>query len=364
MFIADAEGTPGIPEPPTGDSSMIIIDVSDKNDIHQEGSYNTPGSCNDVCLIGDYAYIAESIIEGEISGFRVLNVTDKQNPLLVGYANTGSDSIDVSGDYAYCTRGFSRLEIVGLNYFPDFSPSINGYSFPIFDLNLDYTQEEFKDFFELELPLSDKEEEFFNKNYDMGSKSYCYGISSTTGLFFKDVLIKSQYGSSIVFDLARGEDLEYLIRDYQLKQLSEEVLLKRIGDKEKTPTEYFDEIKSSIDSDGLVLIILDNPSATHAVLAYDYIDRPTGTDIVYMCDPNLPFPYTDDFVYIPGHPFWDGFIKFTSSTWFYNNHLSKWDQSDSRMAIIPLSLFSMEHGTFPNDTVLVYASGSETENWI
>ena len=99
VFIADAEGTPGIPEPATGDSGLIIIDVSDKNDIHLEGSYNTPGSCNDVSLIGDYAYIAASRVEGEISGFIALNVTDKQNPLLVGYADTGADTLDVSGKF-------------------------------------------------------------------------------------------------------------------------------------------------------------------------------------------------------------------------------------------------------------------------
>ncbi|MCB7128448.1 MAG: hypothetical protein J3T61_02780 [Candidatus Brocadiales bacterium] len=70
-------------------------------------SYITPGSVADVHVSGDYAYLAESIVDG---GFRIINISDPANPFQAGLYDfpmqpNNARSVFVSGNNAYVTEG-------------------------------------------------------------------------------------------------------------------------------------------------------------------------------------------------------------------------------------------------------------------
>ncbi|MBN1920441.1 MAG: hypothetical protein JW892_04305, partial [Anaerolineae bacterium] len=66
------------------------------------GFYDTPGSAEDVAVSGGYAYVAD-----QISGLRVVNVSNPAAPVEVGFCDTlrYAYGVAVSGDYAYVAIG-------------------------------------------------------------------------------------------------------------------------------------------------------------------------------------------------------------------------------------------------------------------
>ncbi len=71
------------------------------------GSCITPGNVVDVHVSGNYAYLAESIVDG---GFRIINISDPANPFQAGLYDfpmqpNNARSVFVSGNNAYVTEG-------------------------------------------------------------------------------------------------------------------------------------------------------------------------------------------------------------------------------------------------------------------
>jgi uncharacterized protein YjdB len=76
------------------------------------GTYDTPGIACDVCLSGNYAYVAD-----DESGLQIIDVSNPANPILAGtYSTTGAiNSVFVSGNHAYATDDYNGLLIIDVS---------------------------------------------------------------------------------------------------------------------------------------------------------------------------------------------------------------------------------------------------------
>jgi len=85
------------------------------------GTYNSPGSARAVQLSGHYAYVAD-----EISGLKIINVSNPASPTLAGtyYTLGAAYSVYLSGNYAYVADWGSGLQIIDV--FNQASPTLAG----------------------------------------------------------------------------------------------------------------------------------------------------------------------------------------------------------------------------------------------
>nr|QNO41814.1 hypothetical protein EABBNKNM_00029 [Methanosarcinales archaeon ANME-2c ERB4]QNO42770.1 hypothetical protein MNGOFONH_00001 [Methanosarcinales archaeon ANME-2c ERB4] len=99
---------------------IVVLDVSSPDSPVELGRVMTPHIVRDVAVSGDYAYVAD----GYYGGLRIVDVSSKSEPTLVGsYDTAGSalfvpgsvQGIAVSGDYAYVTEGSNGLLIVDVS---------------------------------------------------------------------------------------------------------------------------------------------------------------------------------------------------------------------------------------------------------
>ncbi|MEM4390460.1 MAG: VWA domain-containing protein [Candidatus Diapherotrites archaeon] len=68
-----------------GSAGLRIINITNKTNPTLVGTYNTPGTAYDVIVDGNYAYVAD--LSG---GLRIINITNKSNPTLASYYTTGN----------------------------------------------------------------------------------------------------------------------------------------------------------------------------------------------------------------------------------------------------------------------------------
>ena len=99
---------------------LQVIDVSEPSNPIVVGSSNKSGSCEDIYVSANYAYIANSYSWDEqypdpnYQGFKVYDITDPTNPIVVGAYGTGDAyGVWVSDIYAYVSTrsGFKVLDI-------------------------------------------------------------------------------------------------------------------------------------------------------------------------------------------------------------------------------------------------------------
>ena len=85
---------------------------NEKFELNQIGSIDESGSLRSTIVIGNYAYLADSDF-----GLRILDITDKTNPVVVGqYKDDGiTFDLQIVGNYAYLTNGFEGLIIVNIS---------------------------------------------------------------------------------------------------------------------------------------------------------------------------------------------------------------------------------------------------------
>ncbi len=96
-----------------GFSVVHVIDVSDPTNPVLVDSYDNPGSCNDVVVDGEHAFVADGT-----SGIQVIQVRSAMhNPVPVGAYDTAgtANSIAVAGDHAFVADGFAGLRIVDIS---------------------------------------------------------------------------------------------------------------------------------------------------------------------------------------------------------------------------------------------------------
>jgi hypothetical protein len=76
------------------------------------GTYDSPGTANDVVVIGDYAFIADGT-----GGLRIVNISDPASPSAMGTYDTPGDALGVavSGNFAYIADGSSGLVAVDIS---------------------------------------------------------------------------------------------------------------------------------------------------------------------------------------------------------------------------------------------------------
>ncbi|MDZ7744164.1 MAG: prepilin-type N-terminal cleavage/methylation domain-containing protein [Candidatus Saccharibacteria bacterium] len=122
----------------TGDN-LYILDVSDKNNILNIGSYNTGVTVNDMALEGDYAYLTTPSDNAELL---IINVSDPASPSLTNSVDLeyteDALGVAVSDGYAYvgrtsgwcCFWGFgsvtAELYIVDISI-PESASSVGSY---------------------------------------------------------------------------------------------------------------------------------------------------------------------------------------------------------------------------------------------
>ena len=90
---------------------MCVIDISDFGNPELVRSKNTPGTALGVAVIDDYAYVADSE-----SGLYVIDVSDPANLEEVGNYDTPGAALDVTvfGNYAYVADGENGLRIINV----------------------------------------------------------------------------------------------------------------------------------------------------------------------------------------------------------------------------------------------------------
>jgi hypothetical protein len=85
------------------DVSLIVVDVSDPENPLSLGWSETGLTEEDVFVRGDYAYVAVSHWPFHTGGLSVIDISDPYKPVEVGFYRSPGDSVDVKvlGDYAY-----------------------------------------------------------------------------------------------------------------------------------------------------------------------------------------------------------------------------------------------------------------------
>ena len=77
-------------------SGLRIIDISTPTAPNEIGHYDTPGYTEGVCVVGDYAYLADE------SAFRIIDISDRHAPVELGsFGASGMVSVAMDGDHAY-----------------------------------------------------------------------------------------------------------------------------------------------------------------------------------------------------------------------------------------------------------------------
>jgi len=82
-------------------SGLQIVEVTDTENPCVVSFYSTPDRALDLCLVGEYAYVAD------YSSLQILNISDPISPVFLGsYESDNVISVDVSGNFAYIGQGY------------------------------------------------------------------------------------------------------------------------------------------------------------------------------------------------------------------------------------------------------------------
>lgn len=108
----------------SGETGLHVVDISDLKSPQVVGFYDTPGYAEDVCVSGNYAYVADE------TALRVIDVSDPVNLTEVGFYTTDGGvcvrEVCVDGNYAYVS-GLCVIDISdpknlkGVGFFDGFS---------------------------------------------------------------------------------------------------------------------------------------------------------------------------------------------------------------------------------------------------
>jgi hypothetical protein len=92
-------------------AGIKIIECSNPESISLVGSHDNDYSVSDVAILNNYAYVGSS------QQFYILNVTNPSNPVSVGWCNLSSPPVKVavSGQYAYATCGVGGLRVIDVS---------------------------------------------------------------------------------------------------------------------------------------------------------------------------------------------------------------------------------------------------------
>jgi hypothetical protein len=95
-----------------GDAGLRVIDVSNPSNPREVGYFDTPGYALGVYVSGNYAYVADGV-----AGLRVIDVSNPTNPREVGYFDTPGYALGVyvSGNYAYVADGVAGLRVIDVS---------------------------------------------------------------------------------------------------------------------------------------------------------------------------------------------------------------------------------------------------------
>ncbi len=111
LLAARTSAPPALPThayAPPSNSAHLADEVT----IEWVGSVDTPGTANDIAIVGDYAYVAD-----RESGLQVIDISTPITPTIVGSLDFPETalSIEVFGDYAYVPSYKNRLQIIDIH---------------------------------------------------------------------------------------------------------------------------------------------------------------------------------------------------------------------------------------------------------
>ncbi len=110
-------------------NGLLIIDISDPANPMEISSYSEGSDYEaiDVCVVGDYAYIAGIYTDTDEGYLSIVDVSDPSNPVKTGYYSNGDlmYNVDVIENYAYIANSEEGLRIVDISN--PFSPTEVGY---------------------------------------------------------------------------------------------------------------------------------------------------------------------------------------------------------------------------------------------
>ena len=95
-----------------GESGLRVIDLYDMERLFEVNYVDTPGEARGITINGNYAYIADYV-----HGLRIIDISDPQEPFETGYYNTRGLSFDVSlsDDYAYMADERQGMRIIDIS---------------------------------------------------------------------------------------------------------------------------------------------------------------------------------------------------------------------------------------------------------
>ncbi len=92
--------------------ALRVISVADPSNPIEVGHCSTPGSCQCVAVVGDYAYAGDSD-----SGLAVVSVADRAHPTEIGHCATlgGAVGVAVAGSHAYVAGYMGGFRVVSIS---------------------------------------------------------------------------------------------------------------------------------------------------------------------------------------------------------------------------------------------------------
>lgn len=97
------------------DSGLQVLDISDSENPVIVGGVETPGGAVSVAVWGTHAFVADSYI-WDRSGLQVIDISNPENPQIVGSIDTPGDAkhVAVAGNYAYLADG-DALQVIDIS---------------------------------------------------------------------------------------------------------------------------------------------------------------------------------------------------------------------------------------------------------
>jgi DNA-binding beta-propeller fold protein YncE len=95
-----------------GSAGLRVVNVTDRRAPQIVGALDTPGNANDVRVVDNRAYVADGL-----AGLRIIDVTDPAAPVLLGALDTPGEANDVVvvGNRAYVADGAAGLQIIDVS---------------------------------------------------------------------------------------------------------------------------------------------------------------------------------------------------------------------------------------------------------
>ena len=112
LGVVLAPGKAGIAYVAGGSAGLQVVDVSDPQNPFILGTADTPGSATEIALVGTTAFVADSD-----AGLQVVNVAVTTAPTIIGAVDTPGLAVDikVAGDFAYIADSGQGLRIVDVS---------------------------------------------------------------------------------------------------------------------------------------------------------------------------------------------------------------------------------------------------------